>query len=110
MLLTIKKIRNIIRQWYVPLIIGIMFILIGFGIFLSPNISIPLLMLLFSVALIIFGFRELIFIVQNRKTIKSWVLYLFASIIVIIAGAMLVGDPLLTLEYIKTFTTDRQKF
>ncbi|MGB3065991.1 DUF308 domain-containing protein [Sphingobacterium thalpophilum] len=64
-----KTVRSSIKHWYIPLIVGILFIVLGFYTITTPVVSFLTLAYLFSWSFMISGILEIIFAVQNRDEI-----------------------------------------
>lgn len=84
------------------MIAGILFIMVAIGIYSLPDLSISILMLLFSLTIICFGLREAAFVVNNRMLIKNWGWHLISSALTLITGSILISDPFLSLRYINS--------
>lgn len=98
----LSKFRKILQKWYLPLIAGIGFIMVAVGIYSMPDLSISIIMLLFSLTIILFGTRETAFFVSNRKRIKNWGWHLGSSLFTLALGIVLISDPLISISYINT--------
>lgn len=92
-----KTINNSIKHWYMPLIVGIIFILIGLYTFSSPLESYVALSILFSISFLISGFSEIIFSISNKDEIDSWGWSLTFGIITFVLGNMLILNPAISL-------------
>lgn len=101
-----KTIRNSVKHWYIPLIIGILLILLGFYTISTPLASFLALTLLFSWSFIISGVLEIVFALQNKDEIEGWGWYLTGGILYTLFGILLFSNPLLsaaTLSFIVGF-------
>ncbi len=101
-----KTIRTSIKHWYIPLIIGILLILLGFYTISTPVASFLTLAILFSWSFIISGILEIIFAVQNKDEVDGWGWYLTGGILYTLFGILLISNPLLsasTLAFIVGF-------
>ena len=61
-----KTIRNTIKHWYVPAIIGALFIVLGGYLFTVPESAYLSLVMLFSISFLASGIMEIFFSVQNK--------------------------------------------
>lgn len=61
-----------IKYWYIPLIIGILFILIGGYVFTVPLETYVTLSTLFSISFIVSGLFDIFFSIQNQKILGGW--------------------------------------
>ncbi|WP_313263445.1 DUF308 domain-containing protein [Sphingobacterium sp.] len=101
-----KTIRTSIKHWYIPLIIGILLILLGFYTISTPVAAFLTLAILFSWSFIISGILEIIFAVQNKDEVDGWGWYLTGGILYTLFGVLLIANPLLsasTLAFIVGF-------
>ncbi|MBP8945465.1 MAG: DUF308 domain-containing protein [Paludibacteraceae bacterium] len=93
----IKTVTHTIKHWYIPLIIGIMFIIIGIFCFVSPLTSYLTFSLIFSISFLFSGILEIVFSITNRKEIDNWGWTLAFGIITFIIGLLLVLNPRITM-------------
>lgn len=89
----LKSIRDAIKYWYVPLIIGILFLGIGIWVFVTPLKSYLGLSVLFSISFFVSGVFEIFFSISNRKTMDSWGWSLAMGILNLVIGGMLLSTP-----------------
>ncbi len=88
-----KTISNTIKYWFIPFIIGILFIIAGIYTFITPEESYVALSFLFSVLFIISGIAEIIFAFSNRKAMDNWAWILFFGILSAAIGTLLFLNP-----------------
>lgn len=96
-----------IKHWYIPLIIGIIFVIFGVYIFTVPVATYASLSFLFSLSLLTAGLMETFFAIQNHKTIKGWGWYLVDGLLSVIIGTYLLSYPLIAasiLPFLVAFT------
>ena len=98
-----ERISSAVKNWWVSLLLGLLYILIAICLMFTPMASYVALSLLFSVAMFVSGTLEILFAVSNRKHISSWGWYLAGGIIDLILGIYLVAYPLLSMEVIPFF-------
>ncbi|MEZ0454677.1 DUF308 domain-containing protein [Sphingobacterium thalpophilum] len=91
-----KTVRSSIKHWYIPLIVGILFIVLGFYTITTPVVSFLTLAYLFSWSFMISGILEIIFAVQNRDEVDAWGWYLTGGILYTLVGLLLLLNPLLS--------------
>ncbi len=89
----LKTIRNTVKYWYIPAVIGIAFILVGIGIFGVLDITYLALASLFSYSFLFSGVLEIWFSVENRKELEGWGWYLASGIFSLLIGILLVIHP-----------------
>ncbi|MEM1002119.1 MAG: HdeD family acid-resistance protein [Bacteroidota bacterium] len=88
-----KMVRNSIKYWYVPLIVGLLFTAVGIWVFATPLESYLTLSVLFSITFLVAGLSETFFAYSNRKEIDSWGWMLFSGILNILLGSILISNP-----------------
>ena len=88
-----KSVKNAVKHWYVPLIIGILFIISGIFIFRTPLESYVSLSILFSSLFLVAGIMEVVFALTNKEEIDNWGWLLFSGILNFILGAVLLANP-----------------
>lgn len=94
---TSNVIRNIINHWWLILLAGILLVVLGIWIIVSPfqsffDISIPI-----SAGMIATGILEMIFSIRNRKSIKGWIWLLTSGIIDSFIGLCLYNFSFVTM-------------
>ncbi|MDF2477469.1 MAG: hypothetical protein K0S24_2952 [Sphingobacterium sp.] len=102
----LKTIRSSIKNWYIPLIVGLLSILLGFYTISTPIASFLALAILFSWSFIASGILEIIFALQNKNEVDGWGWYLTGGILYTLFGILLIASPLLsasTLAFIVGF-------
>lgn len=90
-------ITDSIKHWYLPLIVGIIFIVFGVYIFTVPAEAYVTLSILFSLSFFFSGISEVFFAVANKDTIDGWGWYLVSGILTFLFGAYLIIYPGITM-------------
>ncbi len=85
----IETVTNTIKNWWVPVLVGAIFILVGVTTFAQPNESFLGLALVFSISFIIIGVMEIFFSFSNREVIEGWGWLLALGILTLLVGIML---------------------
>ena len=93
----IKSIRNAIKFWYLPLLLGLFFIGIGIWVFKTPLESYVTLAMLFSISFIVSGLSDIIFSVSNKNELENWGWVLTSGILTFIMGILLVMNPTISI-------------
>lgn len=88
-----KTIQQSIKNWYVPAIIGCLFILFGIYLFSVPLATYLTLVMFFSASFLFSGVLETFFAIQNHKQLESWGWYLTGGIFNILIGFLLIARP-----------------
>ncbi|HIB8181829.1 TPA: HdeD family acid-resistance protein [Elizabethkingia anophelis] len=102
-----------VKNWYLPFLLGIIFILTGIYLLTTPLETYLTLSILFSLSFIVSGFLDVFFSIQNRKTLSDWGWYLIGGIISILMGIVLVVYPELSigmLPFVVGFTVMLRSF
>lgn len=94
--ITLKSIKDSIKHWYIPLFVGLFFVIVGIVTFTSPVTSLMALAVLFSLSFLFGGFTEIVFAIANRKRLDNWGWSLAFGIITFTAGILLLINPALS--------------
>ena len=95
--------KNILKFWYLPLIIGILHLVLGIGVLLTPISSFLALTVFLSAGIAIMGLLELIYAISNRKILTNWGWYLFGGALNLLIGVFLVANPRISLLMLSIF-------
>ena len=93
----LKSIRNAIKYWYMPLLVGLFFLIVSIVVFTSPLTSFGALAILFSLSFLFGGISEIIFSVSNRGQLDNWGWSLAFGIITLLVGFLLLVNPILSM-------------
>ncbi|MFV0566401.1 MAG: HdeD family acid-resistance protein [Flavobacteriaceae bacterium] len=93
----IKTIGRSIKNWWVPLLIGIVLIITSIWTFMSPLESYFALAIVFSISFLVSGIMEIYFSIANRDAIPNWGWNLAFGILTTIVGVMLIANPAVTM-------------
>lgn len=91
------------RYWWVPLLIGIAFILIGYWILRSPEESFEKITKFIGVIILVSGLIQLYFSIKDRRGIPGWGFLLAGDLFNIAVGLALLVNPSLLLKLITLF-------
>jgi uncharacterized membrane protein HdeD (DUF308 family) len=100
---TIKSLKDTIKHWYLPLILGIIFIIVGIWAIITPAATYLSLALLFSVTFFVTGILEIIFSISYRKQIDGWGWSLASGILSSIIGLLLIIYPQISIITLPLF-------
>src|SRR5699024_1404951 len=87
----IKSVRNTVKHWYIPAIIGALFIILGIYVFTVPESTYKTLATLFSLSFLISGVLETYFSLRNKNELEGWGRYLASGIFNLIIGIILIS-------------------
>lgn len=99
----VKSVKHKVKHWYLPVILGVLFILFGFYIFSTPIASYLSLAMLFSVVFLLSGITEIIFAFSNKDQLDSFGWILFSGIIDVVLGFILLSNPGLSLAILPIY-------
>ncbi|AZI34311.1 HdeD family acid-resistance protein [Kaistella carnis] len=94
----LDSIKNSVKHWYIPLIVGILFVILSFSVFASPLSSLLALSIFFALSFIFGGLSEVFFSISNRNTLPNWGWSLAFGILTTIVGFLLVLQPGLSIS------------
>jgi len=86
-----KSVRNTVKHWYIPAIIGALFIILGIYVFTVPESTYRTLETLFSLSFLISGVLETYFSLRNKNELEVWGRYLASGIFNLIIGIILIA-------------------
>ncbi len=89
----LKTVRNTVKYWYVPAIIGVLLIILGGYLFSIPEATYFSLVVLFSLSFLFSGILEIVFSIQNKDELEGWGWYLTSGIFSLLIGVALVAKP-----------------
>lgn len=91
-----KILGNTIRYWYIPAIIGIIFILVGVYTFRTPGDAYLNLSMVFSLSFLFSGLSDIILSISNRKELDNWGWILVMGIATTLIGVFLIKNPIVS--------------
>jgi uncharacterized membrane protein HdeD (DUF308 family) len=86
---TFKSAKDVIKHWYIVLIIGVIFIVIGMWVIPTPEAAFVSLSILFSITFLITGILEIISSIDFRNKFDGWEQSLAVGIFDIIIGLII---------------------
>ncbi len=93
-----NSIRSTVKNWWIPLVAGVLFIIIGIWCFVNPLMSYAALATFFSVAFLVSGIFESFFAISNRNEMVNWGWSLAFGLLSVFVGIILISNPMLSLE------------
>lgn len=93
----LKSLKKTIKHWYIPLLVGIFFIVVSVVSFAWPASSLLALSLLFAISFLLGGFSEIVFSLANREQLDNWGWSLAFGIVTSIVGILLMLNPALSI-------------
>lgn len=94
----LKTFTNSVKHWYLPLILGIIFIIFGIYVISTPVETYLTLSILFSISFIVSGLLDIFFSVQNSKALSGWGWYLVSGLLSLAIGIYLLAYPAISVS------------
>lgn len=94
----LNSIKQSIKHWYIPLLVGILFVIVSIVVFTSPVGSLLALSFFFALSFLFGGLSEIIFSIANRNRLDNWGWSLAFGIITFLIGTSLVMHPALSIS------------
>lgn len=95
--LFLQSIKRAIKHWYIPLLVGIFFIIVSIVAFTSPLSALVTLAVLFAMSFLFGGIAEIVFSLVNRDQLENWGWTLAFGIITFVVGMLLLLNPALSI-------------
>lgn len=92
-----QKITTAVKNWWLSVLIGVLFIVMGIWVLATPVSSFISLSIFFGVLMFISGLTEVIFALANRDEIDNWGWYFAGALIDFLLGIVLVAYPGITM-------------
>ncbi|WP_161890588.1 HdeD family acid-resistance protein [Pontibacter russatus] len=89
--------------WYLPLLLGILFVALGVWVIFTPLESYIALAIIFAVTFLISGILEIMYAISNRHGIHNWGWSLAVGIVDLIIGVMLVTKPVISMAVLPIY-------
>ncbi|MBP1637353.1 MAG: hypothetical protein H6Q18_142 [Bacteroidetes bacterium] len=103
----LKSLKEAVKYWYLPLIVGVLFVVLGIYVFFVPAETYLTLSVLFSISFLISGLLDIYFSILNSKILSGWGWYLVGGLFSTAMGVYLLVNPaisLVILPYVVGFT------
>lgn len=91
------KINFAVKNWWLSLIVGILFFGVGVLLMFIPLESYIALSVVFSITMFVSGVFEISFSISNKKNLSSWGWYLASGIIDLLIGLYLMYYPAMSM-------------
>ena len=91
--LLLRSFKNAVEHWYIPLLVGVLFVIVSIVAFTSPMGSFVALSIFFSLSFLFGGLSEVGFAVANRKHLDNWGWSLAFGILTFVVGILLFLNP-----------------
>ncbi|WP_027126391.1 HdeD family acid-resistance protein [Gelidibacter mesophilus] len=94
----LKSIKSALKYWYIPLLVGIFFVIVSIVSFTSPGASLLTLSFLFAISFVFGGLSEAVFSIVNRHQLENWGWSLAFGTITFLVGISLMIHPALSIS------------
>jgi uncharacterized membrane protein HdeD (DUF308 family) len=89
----IKSIRNSVSYWYIILLIGVIYLAVGFMVLVRPLEALIALATLLGFGFMLAGVIEIVFSLANRKEMHNWGWPFALGILTFLTGVLFVSNP-----------------
>ncbi|MCG2429813.1 HdeD family acid-resistance protein [Aequorivita xiaoshiensis] len=93
----LQSIKDAIKHWYIPLFVGLLFVILSVVVFSSPVGSMLTLSIFFALSFLFSGLSEIIFSIANRDRLDNWGWSLAFGILTFVVGVSLISHPALSI-------------
>ena len=93
----LQTINSDIKNWWLFIIKGLVFLAAGIYVFCSPLAGYATLSIFFSIVILVSGFSQVFFASANAQVLKGWGWTLVSGILDIVIGFYLISYPLITM-------------
>lgn len=87
--------RSAVKNWWIPMLLGIGLILLGFWVFRNPGGTLLGLATFFTIMLFFSSVASIVFAVTNRETLQGWGWTLAGGILELMIAVVLLRNPAL---------------
>lgn len=91
--MSIEQIKSAVKYWWVPLLVGILFIVSGIYTLMTPMETFLVLTVFFSVSFLVSGIFEVFFALSVRDSLEGWGWLLVYGLINLVVGMILINNP-----------------
>jgi len=88
-----EQIKSAVKYWWVPLLVGILFIVSGIYTLMTPMETFLVLTVFFSVSFLVSGIFEVFFALSVRDSLEGWGWLLVYGLINLVVGMILINNP-----------------
>lgn len=91
--MSMEQIKSAVKYWWVPLLVGILFIVSGIYTLMTPMETFLVLTVFFSVSFLVSGIFEVFFALSVRDSLEGWGWLLVYGLINLVVGMILINNP-----------------
>lgn len=93
----ITSIRTSVSYWYIILLIGLIYLAVGFMVLVRPNAALIALATLLGFGFMLAGIIEVVFSLANRNKMHNWGWPFVLGILTFLVGILFVSNPNFTI-------------
>lgn len=101
--MTTETMQERLKYWWLLLLSGILFVILGFYIMNQPVASFLALSIFFASAFLISGIFEIVYALTSRRHDSGWGWVLLGGIVDFIFGAFLISSPALSMAVLPMY-------
>jgi uncharacterized membrane protein HdeD (DUF308 family) len=90
---TLESVKGPAKHWYLKLFLGIIFIIVGIWVLVTPVSAYIALSLLFGISFLVTGILQITYATSNRKVLAHWGWTLAIGILELLVGILLLVNP-----------------
>lgn len=94
----LKEVKRTVKNWWIFLILGIILVIFGIWVMMTPLESYITLAIFFSVMVFVNGIFDIAFSISNSNLLKGWGWHLAGGIFETLLGVILMIHPALTMN------------
>ncbi len=87
------RVNSAVKNWWLSLILGILYVVLSIFMMFSPAVSFLALAIVFSIMMFVSGIFEIVFSLSNKNTLNGWGWYFACGIIDLLLGLVLICLP-----------------
>lgn len=95
--------KDTVRNWWLPLISGTLFVLLGIWAFVAPITSLLALASLFMLSFFVTGLFEIMYALSNKSVLENWGWILGGGILNVLFSTLLIYHPGLSAAVLPIF-------
>lgn len=99
----LKFVKNSVKHWYLPLLVGVLFVGVGIYMFTTPAESYLTLSIVFILVFIFSGVTDIVFSIANKDELDGWGWNLAGGILNLVIGGVLIIHPVISVVTLPLF-------
>jgi len=95
--------QKAIKNWWISILIGILYVGIGVWVMQTPLESYISLSIIFSTFILVSGIFQIAFSISNKSEMKDWGWYLSGGVLDLLIGILLITHPMMTMAILPLY-------